>query len=108
MSADPSPRHLFADWSAKSTTPTAAMGKSGETLELPLSIAEFNHHVAALDVSEVMQTLTESLCHVGTTGQVDRKIAYSRDFGRLLWLGGERYGEEATHNAANEASPIDH
>ena len=36
-------------------------GKSGEPLELPLVIAEFNHDVAALDVTEVMQSLTETL-----------------------------------------------
>jgi hypothetical protein len=37
-----------------------------------------------------MQSLTETLCHVRTTGQIDRQIANSRDLGRLLGVGYER------------------
>jgi len=35
--------------------------ESGEPLELPLGISVFNHEVAALDVTEVTQSLTEGL-----------------------------------------------
>ena len=39
--------------------------KSGEPLDLPLGISVFNHDVAALDVTEVTQSLTEGLWQVG-------------------------------------------
>ena len=58
--------------------------KSGEPLELPLGISVFDHDVAALDVTEVTQSLTEGLLQVGTSGQVARQVAYSSDLGRLL------------------------
>jgi len=35
--------------------------KSGEPLELPLSFSVFDHDVAALDVPEATQSLTEGL-----------------------------------------------
>ncbi len=35
--------------------------KSGVPLDLPLGISVFNHDVAALDVTEVTQSLTEGL-----------------------------------------------
>ncbi len=68
--------------------------KSGEPLELPLGISVFDHDVAALDVTEVTQSLAEGLLQVGASGQVARQVAYSSDLGRLLRLGGERRGEE--------------
>ena len=68
--------------------------KSGEPLELPLGISVFDHDVAALDVTEVTQSLTEGLAQVGASGQVGRQVAYSSDLGRLLRLGGERRGEK--------------
>src|SRR5262249_28940975 len=58
--------------------------KSGEPLDLPLGISVFDHDVAALDVTEVTQSLTEGLLVVGVSGPVDRQIAYSSDLGRLL------------------------
>ena len=64
--------------------------KSGEPLELPLGISVFDHDVAALDVTEVTQSLEEGLAQVGGSGQVGRQVAYSSDLGRLLGLGGER------------------
>ena len=39
--------------------------KSGEPLDLPLGISVFDHDVAALDVTEVTQSLTEGLAQVG-------------------------------------------
>ena len=39
--------------------------ESGEPLELPLGISVFDHDVAALDVTEVTQSLTEGLCAGG-------------------------------------------
>src|SRR6266849_5835919 len=65
--------------------------KSGEPLELPFGRSDFNCDVAALDVTEVTQSLTEGLVHVGASGQV----AYASDLGRLLGLGGEWGGEQA-------------
>ena len=41
--------------------------ESGEPLELPLGISVFDHDVAALDVSEITQSLTEGLCNLETT-----------------------------------------
>jgi hypothetical protein len=64
--------------------------KSGEPLELPLGIPVIDHDVAALDVTEVTQSLTEGLWQVGTSGHVAPQVAYSSDLGRLLGVGGER------------------
>jgi hypothetical protein len=58
--------------------------ESGVPLDLPLGISVFNHDVAALDVTEVTQSLTEGLVVVGAKGQVGRQVAYSSDLGRLL------------------------
>ena len=69
--------------------------ESGEPLELPLGISVFDHEVAALDVTEITQSLEEGLSQVGDSGRVAPQEAYSRDLGRLLRLGGERRGEEA-------------
>ena len=82
--------------------------ESGEPLGLPLSISLFNHDVAALDVTEITQSLTEGLGQVGASGQVGRQEAYSNDLGRLLGFGSERYGEEAASQSADEHSPGDH
>ena len=68
--------------------------KSGEPLELPLGISVFNHDVAALDVTEVTQSLEEGLAQAEASGQVGRQVAYSSDLGRLLGLGGERCGKK--------------
>jgi hypothetical protein len=61
--------------------------KSGEPLVLPLGISVFDHDVAALDVTEVTQSLEEGLSQVGERGQVGRQEAYSSDLGLLLGLG---------------------
>src|SRR5713226_4618101 len=68
--------------------------ESGEPLELPLGISVFNHDVAALDVTEVTQSLEEGLWQVAISGQVARQVAYSSGLGRLLRLGGERRAEQ--------------
>jgi hypothetical protein len=82
--------------------------KSGEPLELPLGISVFDHQVAALDVTEVTQSLTEGLLHDGISGQVGRQVAYSSDLGRLLGLGCPRRGEEAEDEDDRERSAWDH
>ena len=46
--------------------------KSGEPLELPLGISVFDHHVAALDVTEVTQSLEEGRLLLSASGQVGR------------------------------------
>src|SRR6266567_3267575 len=53
--------------------------KSGEPLILSLGISVFNHDIAALDVTEVTQSLEEGLSQVGGSGQVGRQVAYSSD-----------------------------
>ena len=44
--------------------------KSGKPLVLPFGISVFNHNVAALDVTEVTQSLTESLSRVGVEARL--------------------------------------
>jgi hypothetical protein len=68
--------------------------ESGEPLELPLVRSVFDHEVAALDVTEVTQSLAEGLSD-GGRGRAAPKYAYASDLGRLLRLTGERRGEEA-------------
>ena len=46
--------------------------KSGEPLALRLGISVFDHDVAALDVTEVTQSLEEGVAQVGASGQVGR------------------------------------
>ena len=73
---------------------------------VPLGRPVFDHEVAALDVTEVTQFLTEGLCRVGINARVDRgQVAYSSDLGRLLSLGGERRGEEPASHSAEECPP---
>jgi hypothetical protein len=80
--------------------------ESGEPLGLPLGISEFDHDVAALDVTEVTQSLEKGLSQVGGSGPVERQEAYSSDLGRLL--GGKWRGEKAASQSADERSPRAH
>src|SRR5437867_5234147 len=64
--------------------------ESGEPLDLPFGISVFDHEVATLDVPEVTQPLEESLMYVRGSDRVGLQVAYSRDLGRLLRLGGKR------------------
>src|SRR5712691_10343565 len=82
--------------------------ESGEPLGLPLGISLFNHDVAALDVTEVTQSLKEGLARMGVRGQVARQVAYSSDLGRLLGLGGERRSKESRTRASEERAPVYH
>jgi len=82
--------------------------ESGEPLELPLGISVFDHEVTALDVPEVMQSLTEGLGQVATSGKAARQVAYSSDLGRLLGLASERFGEQGAGDSLNEPSALDH
>jgi hypothetical protein len=50
--------------------------------------------------------LEEGLARVGSSGQVERQVAYSRDLGRLLRR--ERRGEEAEGEGDGERSAYDH
>jgi hypothetical protein len=81
--------------------------KSGESLDLPLGISVFDHDVAALEVAEVTQSLTERLAQVAVRGHVERQKAYSSDLRRLLGLGGERCGEERRTGASDEGATVD-
>src|SRR6185369_17379773 len=59
-------------------------------------LSVFDHEVAALDVTEITQSLTEGLEQVGIIAKAGRHVAYSSDLGRLLGLGGERRGKECS------------
>src|SRR5207249_1293428 len=80
--------------------------KSGEPLELPLGISVFDHDVAALDVTEVTQSLEEGLLQVGASGQVARQVAYSSNLGCLLRLDGEWCGKKCPDG--NQELPARH
>src|SRR5262245_1015809 len=79
--------------------------ESGEPLGLPLGIAVFNHDVAALDVTEVTQSLTEGLWQVRGSGPVEQQVTYASNLGRLLSLGHERRGEE-TAGQREKSAPV--
>src|SRR5713101_5939239 len=82
--------------------------KSGEPLELPLGISDFDHDVAAFDVTEVTQASTEGLVQVAIRGQVERQEAYSSDLPRLLRVGGERREEDGGGASHKEVSSRNH
>jgi hypothetical protein len=63
--------------------------KGREPLGLPLGRSVFDHEVAALDVTEVPQSLKDGLSQVRARGQIGRQDAYSSDLLRLR-LDGER------------------
>jgi hypothetical protein len=67
--------------------------KSGEPLKLPLGKSVFNHDIAALDVTEITQSLAEGLWQVRASRQVGSQVAYSSDLGRRLRLRSEGRGE---------------
>ena len=79
--------------------------KSGEPLDLPLGISVFDHNVSALDVTEVTQAVKESLCQVGGSGPVERKVAYSSDLGRLLGLRRNCAGDPTEEKDDAEGEP---
>ena len=78
--------------------------QSGEAVVLPLGISIFDYEVATLDVTEVAQPLAEGLLEV--RGTIGRQVAYSRDLGRLLRLGGERRGQEHRTRASEERATV--
>jgi hypothetical protein len=80
--------------------------QSGKALRLPLGISVFDRDVAALDVTEVAQSLEEGLEPVGASGPVERQVAYASDLGRLLRLGGERRREEAARHGVEEGAAM--
>jgi hypothetical protein len=81
---------------------TSSAARAGSRSCFPSASRVFDHDVAALDVTEVTQSLTEGLLDVGVSGQVGRQVAYSSDLGRLLRVGGERreHGSEASDESA--------
>src|SRR5262249_61955483 len=66
----------------------------------------FDYEVVTLDVTEVTQPLTKGLLEV--RGRVGRQVAYSKDLGRLLGLGGERRGEKGEGQDSCERGAYDH
>src|SRR5262249_34064204 len=79
--------------------------KSGEPVELPLSISVFNYEVATLDVTELTQSLTEGLARLGIRSQVDAQPSYSSDLGRLLGVRGDRPPNRRAAKKCNKLSP---
>ena len=77
---------------------------SGEPLALPLVNSVFDHDVAALDVTEITQSLAEGFAQVGARIPAGPQVAYSSDLPRLLCLGGERPGEETRWNHRESGS----
>src|SRR5207302_7845953 len=82
--------------------------KSGGPAGLPLGISVFDHDVAALDVTEVTQSLEKGLYQVEVSGPVEPQVAYSRDLPRLLGLGGERRCEDGNAARGDERPAINH
>jgi len=76
--------------------------KSGEPLVLSLGIAVFDHHAAALHVTEVTQSLTKGLVQGRAAGQAVRQVADSRGLGRRLGLGDKRARKETAGQRAEE------
>src|SRR4030095_12535765 len=73
--------------------------------ELPLSRPVFDHEVAALHVTEVAQSLEESVSRVGRSGRivvVPPQVAYSSDLCPLLGLGGDRRKNDADSENGRE------
>ena len=75
---------------------------SEEPLGFPLGSSVLDDDVAALDVTEVTQSLEEGLWRMEITSRTNCQPAYSSDLGRLLRLNRERRGEEAACERANE------
>src|SRR4030095_526073 len=82
--------------------------ESGESLELPIGVSVFDHEVAALDVTEVTQSLTKRLVQVPIHGAVERQESDSRDFSRLLCMGGERRRDRTSQRGQQEAAAVHH
>src|SRR5439155_7749925 len=61
--------------------------ETGEPVVLPDGIPVFDHHIAALDVTEVPQSLEKGLVVLGRE-DLASQVAYSRDLGRFLRLDG--------------------
>jgi len=87
---------------------TSSAARAGSRSSFPLGISGFDHEVAALDVPEVTQSLTEGLVQVGPSGQMGRQVPYSSDLACLPRLGGERRSEEAARDHRNEPSALHH
>ena len=64
--------------------------KSGKPVELLFGISVFHHEVAALDITEVTQSLTKGFVQVGLSGPAGPQVAYSSDLLYLLRLRNER------------------
>ena len=76
--------------------------ESGEPLDLPLGTSVFEHEVAALDVPEVTQSLTEGHFRAVGSGHGGTQIADPPDPPRRLRLGSERHGEETAGDQRHE------
>ena len=71
---------------------------------LPFPSSPFDDDGATLDIAELPQPLAQNL---RANARVPRKKdTDSRQARRLLCFGGERHGEKATCNAADERAPI--
>src|SRR4030095_17008552 len=79
----------------------------GEPLGPALGVAILDQQGAALDVAKVPQLLEARLSRAGIRAlQIERQLADAGNVPRLLRLGGERRGEEATSYGANEPASV--
>jgi hypothetical protein len=78
-------------------------------LELPLGKSEFDHDVASLDLSEVVEPLAERTFDGGVRGRTSSiEKANPPHLPRLLRPSGARRDEEAACQGADERSPVHH
>ena len=76
---------------------------------LPSAYRYSTDDILAFDIAQFTQALPETLDRVGPNGTGRRaKSSNPRHLPRRLRLGGERRGEEATRQAADERPPVHH
>ena len=81
----------------------------GQPVDPILRISIVDDNILALNPPELAQPMPERVEQVRPIGRGRRaKKTYPRHLSRLLRVGGERRGEEATRQAADERPPIHH
>src|SRR5215510_5822345 len=81
--------------------------ESGEPLEVPPVTSVFDHDVAALDITEITQSLAEGLALEDASGPAPQ-VAYASDLGRLLALRGERRKNTESEHDREPDPPHEH
>src|SRR6185295_17625305 len=81
-------------------------GKDGQEFALSLSIAKLEPHRVSIDVAEVAEFRFECLVGRGRARYAPAQEADAQDLPRVLSLDGERRGEEAARQAAEERTSV--